>query len=104
MLSMLCLLHSITNKEQNKKHLCNQSSHYRKIVNTVTGKPHHAVANQHFALSAKRTRTQRQVHDACIVCIACGWHTFWDEAISNSEMIKPVALSIVELCLARGIS
>jgi len=27
-----------------------------------------------------------------------------DEAMSNSEEIKPVALSIVELCLAEGIS
>ena len=27
-----------------------------------------------------------------------------DEAMSSSEEIKPVALSIVELCLAEGIS
>jgi len=28
----------------------------------------------------------------------------WDKATSSSEEIKPVALSIVELCLAEGIS
>ena len=28
----------------------------------------------------------------------------WEEAMSISEEIKPVALSIVELCLAGGIS
>ena len=28
---------------------------------------------------------------------------FWDKATSNSEIVKPVALSIVELCLSEGI-
>jgi len=30
--------------------------------------------------------------------------TYWEEATLSSEEIKPVALSIVELCLAEGIS
>ena len=39
-------------------------------------------------------------------CTYCGWQkgTSRDEATLNSEKIKPVALSIVELCLAEGIS
>ena len=42
---------------------------------------------------------QRQVHDRYIA------HTAVDDATSNSEEIKPVALSsIVEICLAGGIS
>jgi len=32
------------------------------------------------------------------------WLASWDEVISNSEEIKPVASSIVELCLTEGIS
>jgi len=36
----------------------------------------------------------------------CGWQkgTSQDDAMSNSETIKPVALSIGKLCLAEGIS
>jgi len=39
-------------------------------------------------------------------CIYCRWRkgTSQDKATSNSGKIKPVALSIVELCLAEGIS
>jgi len=38
-----------------------------------------------------------------LVPFHCGG-TSEDEAMSSSEEIKPVALSIVELCLAEGIS
>jgi len=50
-------------------------------------------------LSAKRNETQRKTkHDAYIVSPVV-WRkgTYWDEAMSNSEEIKPVATSIVEL-------
>ena len=40
---------------------------------------------------------QSKVNDACIVCTAKG--TSWDEATTNSETIKPVALAVIELCL-----
>jgi len=30
--------------------------------------------------------------------------TSWAEVMSNSEKIKPVALSVIELCLTEGIS
>ena len=38
-------------------------------------------------------------------CTYCGWRKGMsqDEVMSNSEEIKPVALSIVKLCLAGGI-
>jgi len=38
--------------------------------------------------------------------MSCDWQkgTSWDEAISNSEKIKPIALSIGKLCLAEGIN
>ena len=39
----------------------------------------------------------------CIVQTAVGEKMTLDEATLNSEEIKPVALSIVELCLAEGI-
>jgi len=36
----------------------------------------------------------------------CGWRngTSQDEAMLSSEEIKPIALSIVKLCMAEGIS
>jgi len=36
----------------------------------------------------------------------CGWQkgTSWDEAMSSSEEINPVALSLAELRLSEGIS
>ena len=39
-------------------------------------------------------------------CTYCGMSkgTFWAEATSNSEKIKPVALAIIELCFTEGIS
>jgi len=30
--------------------------------------------------------------------------TFWAEATSNSEQIKPVAIAVIKLCLTEGIS
>ena len=104
-------LHSITNKEKYKKHLCNQSSHYRKyrqLANTATGKPHHAITNQHLVLSVKRTGMQRRTKASprYMYWMYCSWRkgTPRDEVMPNSEEIMPVALSIVELCLAGGIS
>ena len=76
----------------------------------ANGKPFWAIANQHFALlvalSAKRTGGQRQYHDTCYVRSYRGWRKGMsrDKAISSSEEIKPVSLSIVELFLAEGIS
>ena len=46
---------------------------------------------------------QRQVHDACIVCTVVGEKAHLGMKL-NSEEIKPVFLSIVELCYAGGIS
>jgi len=63
--------------------------------------------NQHLALSAKRTGTRE---DKGSTMMPCMWllqlvkSTSLDEATSSSEEIKPVALSIVELCLAESIS
>ena len=78
------------------------------IANTATGKPHHAITNQHLALSVKRTGTQRGTKSSprYMYCMYCGWQkgTSRDEATSNSEEIKPIALSIVKLCLDGGIS
>ena len=42
------------------------------------------------------------LHVLCVLQSLKG--TFQDEATSNREEIKPVALSIVELCLAGDIS
>jgi len=41
-----------------------------------------------------------------MVYTCCSWQkdTSWDKAMSSSEEIKPVALCIVEFCLAEGIS
>jgi len=71
------------------------------------GKPFHAITNRHLALSAKRTGTKEDKGSTMML-------TMWlrrlvkgmsrDEVTSSSEEIKPVALSIVELCLAEGIS
>ena len=48
---------------------------------------------------------QRQVHGVCIVRTEVGKKgTSQDKAMLNSKEIKPVALSIVELYLAGGIS
>jgi len=57
----------------------------------ASGKPFHVIINQHLALSAKRTGTMMLA-------------MYVDEATLSSEEIKPIALSIVELCLAEGIS
>ena len=41
-----------------------------------------------------------------IQCMYCGWQkgTSWDEAMSSSEEINPVALSLAELRLSEGTS
>ena len=56
---------------------------------------------------SERTGTQRRtkVHYVCSYCMCCDWQKgmSWDKATSNSEEIKPVALSLVKLCLAGGI-
>ena len=60
-----------------------------------------AIANRNLELSAKR------VHDTCIVHTMNGkWQKDMsqDETTSNNEEIKPIALSIVELCFAEGIN
>jgi len=47
--------------------------HFGEKHDKTNGKPYHAITNQHFALSANRTGTQRRtkvVHDTCIVCTA----------------------------------
>ena len=79
-------------------------SHFREKHNKASGKPHCTIANQHLALSVKRTGTQRRTKAAhwCLLCSCCGW---WKgmphKETSNSEEIKSIALSI---CLAEGIS
>ena len=75
--------------------------------NKASGKPYRAIANQHLALLAKISGTQKDkgksmMHVFYILQLAKGASR--DEATSNSEEIKPVALSIVELHLAEGIS
>jgi len=39
-----------------------------------------------------------------VQCTLCTPGLLWDEVMSNSEKIKPIALSIVKLCLAESIS
>ena len=58
--------------------------------------------SRHFSLSAKMNGTQRRT----LVSTYCGMPkgTSWAEAMSNSEKIKPVALTVIELCLTEGIS
>ena len=75
--AMIHPLHSITNEEQYKKHLCNQSIVTMEILVTATGKPHRTIVNQNLVFSAERTGTQikggqMQVHDVCIVCTVVG--------------------------------
>ena len=58
---------------------------------------------QIYTLS-KHKGGQRQVHDAVLYILWLAKRlSYWDEATSNSEEIKPVALFIVELCWAGGI-
>ena len=68
---------------------------------------HHATMNRHLGLSAKRNGTQRRtkVSPLWMHCTYSGMPkgTFRDEATSNSEKIKPIALAVVELCLPEGI-
>jgi len=64
-----------------------------------SGKPFHAIANRHLALSAKRTGTKEDKGNTMmLLCGYCSWGKGMsrDEAMSSSEEIKPVALSIVE--------
>ena len=70
---------------------------------------HREVASCYHKLSCQRKELehkggQRQVHD--VYCMYCGWRkgASRDEVMPNSEEIKPVAISIVELCLAGEIS
>ena len=55
----------------------------------------------HLLLWAKRTGTQKC---STMMPTVVGKGMFWDKAMLNSEKIKPVALSIIELCFAEGIS
>jgi len=57
-------------------------------------------------LSAKRTGTQKRTehhHDACYAAaVGVRKGTSLNEVTSSSEEIKPIALSLVELCLGQG--
>ena len=56
-----------------------------------------------LVLSMKR---RTKVAPWCLLCTCCDWWkgTSQDEVMSNSEEVKPIALTIVEICLAEGIS
>jgi len=53
-----------------------------------------------------RCQQKELEHKGCMHCPSCGWRkgTSWDEVTSNSEEIKPIATSIVELHLVEGIN
>jgi len=74
----------------------------------ASGKPYYAIINQHsLALSAKITETKDDNGSTMMLAmllLQLAKSTSWDEVMSSNEEIKPVALSIVELCLAKGIS
>ena len=109
-LAMFNPLYSNTNRELFEKHLCNQSSHYEKYGwFPFRREAYHVLPlNRHFSLSAKMNGTQRRT-------LVSPWRmhfmycsipkgTSQDEAMLNSEKIKPVAVVIIELHLSEGIS
>ena len=70
--AILCPLHSITNKEQYEKHLCSQSSHYRKYRQHS-----HREATSHYHKStpcvvSKKSWNTKEDNDTCIVCTVVG--------------------------------
>jgi len=77
--------------------------HFRKS----SGKPFRAIANRHLALSAKRTGTKEDKGSTMMLAMwLLQWQKgmSWDKAMSSSKEIKPVALSVVELCLHQSVS
>ena len=59
-------------------------------------------ANHHLEILAKRNGTQRRTNPWCMHCTYCSMpkNMSLDEATSNSERIKPVALAIIKLHLS----
>ena len=102
---MLRSLHSIADKQQCKKLLCNGCFRKKKKKDDkASGKPHRAIANQHLVLINKNNWNTKE--DKVYSYVYCDWQkgTSQEEAMSSSEEIKPIALSIVELRLAEAIS
>ena len=103
--SFVAMFHSSQNNRQITvlKLLCNESM----LLQKTSGKPFGAIANQHLAFSLKKTKKKEDKGSTVmlamwLLCLAKS--TSRDEAMSSSEEINPIALSIVQLCLAEGIS
>jgi len=92
------LLHKVTNKEQCKKLLCNEFSHCGKL------KQSHIVLSPQSTpcvVSKKKTETQRRTK---IYALRLAKRYTTGQSDIGQQKIKPIALSIVELCLAEAIS
>ena len=78
--------------------ICNIQTHVQSIVLQIG-----TLRCQQKELKQLQRRTK--VTPYCLLCGYCGWRKGMsqEEAMLSSEEIKPVALSIVELCLAEGI-
>jgi len=73
----------------------------------ASGKLFRTIVNQHLVLSVKRTGTKEDKGSTMMLAMWLLWlakRHILDEVMLSSEKIKPIALSIVELCLAEGIS
>ena len=77
-------LHSVTNNEQYKKHLCIHSENMGDSLLT-TGKSLCTTANQHLVLSARRNGTQR-VQKCALYVYHLIKGTIWAEAMSYSNL------------------
>ena len=110
--AMLHPLHKVINEGQYEKHLCMQSIQSLRETWMISQQSHREVAscyNHKLTPCIVRKKLEhkggrRQLHDAYIVHTAVGTEKahLRMKATSNSEEIKPVALSIVKLCLAGG--
>ena len=107
---MFDLLHSSANQEVFEKHLCIKSSHYEKYGRFLVTQRNPSRTTTKLTLFTvskdegdTKEDTGKSIKNDCTSC-SVPKGTSRDEAISNIEKIKPVALAVIELCLSEGIN
>ena len=107
---MFNLLHSSTNQELFEKHLCNQSSHqgshyknYKLLLLRREAITSYCQINTFCCEWNAKEVTGKSMKNVLYI-LQCTKGTSWVKAMSNSEKIKPIALTVIELCLSEGIS
>ena len=106
LLAVFNSLHNVMNQELFEKHLCNQSSHYKKYGRFPLWREAITCYCQIDTFCCQQRWMGHKGGHWWMHCTYCGVPkgTCPAEAMSNSEKIKPIALAIIKVHLSEGIS